>query len=287
MPSIDPADVESFSRHGAHVLRGVLDDEWLAVLADGVERNRTHPSGWAHWYTRADRAVGFWTDYVTWPEVEPHRRVAFEGPLASVARTLMRSERVRFFHEHVLVKEPGALERTPWHHDQPYYCIDGDQNVSLWVALDPVPAASGMRFVAGSHRWDRWFVPRRFLDHDPYSPAVTGGGHDFEIVPDIDAEIASGEHRVLSFDVEPGDVVAFHYRTLHDAPGNDLDHRRRAVSFRWLGDDATFATRPWEVSPPYAADGLEVGGPLGDDPRFPVVDVDHPVDHRIGGSDRA
>jgi ectoine hydroxylase-related dioxygenase (phytanoyl-CoA dioxygenase family) len=74
--------------------------------------------------------------------------------------------------------------------------------------------------------------------------------------------------------VVPGDVIAFHYRTLHDAPGNELATRRRAVSFRWVGDDARYATRPWEVSPPYAADGLQVGGELGDDPRFPVVPLD-------------
>ena len=48
------------------------------------------------------------------------------------------SKTVRLFHEHVLVKEPGADVPTPWHHDQPYYCVDGRQNVSLWAPLDPV-----------------------------------------------------------------------------------------------------------------------------------------------------
>ena len=32
-----------------------------------------------------------------------------------------------FYHEHVLVKEPGAQRVTPWHCDQPYYPIDGNQ----------------------------------------------------------------------------------------------------------------------------------------------------------------
>ncbi len=125
-----------------------------------------------------------------------------------------------------------------------------------------------MRFLAGSHRWDRWFVPRKFVDHTSYSEAEGS----FELVPDVDALIADGA-KVISFDVEPGDVIAFHYRTLHDAPGNTMPSRRRAVSYRWIGDDATFATRPWDVSPPYEADGLIVGGPLGDDPRFPLVHV--------------
>jgi ectoine hydroxylase-related dioxygenase (phytanoyl-CoA dioxygenase family) len=268
---------DQFQTDGATVIRGVLDERWIDLIADGVEHNRNHPSDWSHWYTKPDEAVGFWTDYVTWPEVEQYRRAAFESPLARVAKELMGSDTVRFFHEHVLVKEPGATERTPWHHDQPYYCVDGDQNVSLWVALDPVPAMSGMRFLAGSHRWDRWFVPRKFIDHtsyaDPSSAAADDQAPSFELVPDIDAMLAAepDRHRVISFDVEPGDVIAFHYRTLHDAPGNSLRHPRRAVSFRWVGDDATFAERPWEVSPPYEADGLSVGGSLADDPRFPLV----------------
>lgn len=260
------ASIEQFRRDGVTVLRGLLDADWLNVIAGAVEHNQHHPSDWSHWYTNPDHAVGFWSDYVTWPDVEGHRRAAFESPLAETARRLMESDSVRFFHEHVLVKEPGATERTPWHHDQPYYCLDGDQNVSLWVALDPVPATSGMRFLAGSHRWNRWFVPRKFIDHTAYSPAEA----NFELVPDVDALIADGAD-VLSFDIEPGDVIAFHYRTLHDAPGNTTTSRRRAVSYRWIGDDATFASRPWEVSPPYDADGLTIGGPLGDDPRFPLV----------------
>lgn len=259
----------AFVDDGAVVLRDVLHSGWLDLLVTGVEHNRRHPSAWSHWYTDPDEAVGFWSDYVTWPDVDEYRRVVFESPLAAIAGQLMDSTVVRFFHEHVLVKEPGAAERTPWHHDQPYYCVDGDQNVSMWIALDPVPAASGVQFVAGSHRWDQWFVPRRFVDHVPYADADAR----FELVPDIDDLIESdpGRHRVLSWDVAPGDVIAFHYRTVHGAPGNALASRRRAVSLRWLGADATFAERPWQVSPPYAADGLSVGGGLGDDPRFPIV----------------
>jgi ectoine hydroxylase-related dioxygenase (phytanoyl-CoA dioxygenase family) len=263
---------DDFGRDGAVLLRGALDARWIDRLAEGVEINRTRPSRWAHWYTDPDESVGFWTDYVTWADVEPYRAVVFESGLADVAAALMQSRTARFFHEHVLVKEPGATERTPWHHDQPYYCVDGDQNVSMWIALDPVPASSGLRFIAGSHRWGRWFVPRRFVDHVAYADPAVASTDDrarrYELVPDLDAEL--DRHRLLSWDVEPGDVVAFHFRTLHDAPGNDLPTRRRAVSLRWVGDDATFSTRPWEWSPPFEPEALVPGAPL-DDPRFPLV----------------
>jgi ectoine hydroxylase-related dioxygenase (phytanoyl-CoA dioxygenase family) len=258
-------DVAEYERVGATVLRDAIDEESLVRLAEGVEFNRTNPSEWSHWYTDTDEAVGFWSDYGTWPRVQAYRDVVFESGLAEAAGLLMRSGTVRFFHEHVLVKEPGATEETPWHHDDPYYGIDGMQNVSMWIALDPVPASSGLRFVAGSHRWGRRFVPRRFIDHSPYGAA----DERFEILPPGD-ELVRGQ-QIVGWDVEPGDVLAFHFRTLHGAPGNDSSTRRRAVSLRWLGDDATFASRPWATSPPYAPNGLEPGDALGDDPRFPIV----------------
>ena len=261
--------VEAYRRDGVAVLRGVLGSEWIELLRAGVEYNRTHPSAWSHWYTNPDESVGFWSDYVTWREVPEYRRVVFESGLAETAALLMGSRTARFFHEHVLVKEPGADERTPWHHDQPYYPVDGDQNVSMWIALDPVPLDTAVEFIAGSHRWDRWFIPRKFVDHTPYGPE----GDRYEYLPDLDALIATEpeEHRIVSFPVEPGDVVVFHYRTLHGAPGNpSAERRRRVVSLRWVGDDAVWAERPWEVSPPYEPGGLHPGDPL-DDERFPLV----------------
>ena len=66
------------------------------------------------------------------------------------------------YHEHVLVKEPSARIPTPWHHDQAYYPIDGDDICSIWMPVDPVPVESTVKFVKGSHAWNQWFFPRKF-----------------------------------------------------------------------------------------------------------------------------
>lgn len=54
----------------------------------------------------------------------------------------MQSQTAKFFHEHTLVKPAGGSTVTPWHHDQPYYCVSGRQNVSFWIPLDPVAEAT-------------------------------------------------------------------------------------------------------------------------------------------------
>lgn len=261
---LDPAAVEAFRTDGAAVLRGVLSQDWLDRLAEGVEHNRNHPSKYGYQYTQPPDRVGFWADYVTWQDVPAYRDAVFNSGLAAVARELMGSQTSRFFHEHILVKEAGTAERTPWHHDQPYYCVDGDQSVSMWIPLDPVPEHAALQFVAGSHRWNRWFVPRKFINHEPYAPEQDRWEH-------FPAESWVETQPLITCPADPGDIVVFHYRTLHGAPGTEgLSTARRAVSLRWIGDDATFALRPWLHSPPFEQLDLVEGGPLDDD-RFPLV----------------
>jgi ectoine hydroxylase-related dioxygenase (phytanoyl-CoA dioxygenase family) len=133
------------------------------------------------------------------------------------------------------------------------------------VALDGVPAEVSLRFVAGSHAWGRLFAPRYFKDGSAYD-----GADAYEPVPDIDA--APETYRVVSWPLEPGDALAFDFRTLHGAPGNPSAGRRRGFAARWFGDDARYVERPQPPSPPYPEMGLELepGAPMPED-WFPVV----------------
>ena len=261
---LSSADLAAYRSDGAVCLRGVIGREWIEALAEGVAENRAAPGPMASHYTEPGQPGGYFGDYCNWPRIAAFRDFAFASPAAEMAAALMDSRTVQFFHEHVLVKDAGTAEETPWHHDQPYYVVDGAQVVSLWVPLDPVPQAVCPRFVAGSHRWGKLFYPRRFKDGVDYDYA----GDGFERLPDIEA----GDHTLLAWDLEPGDAIAFHFLTVHDAPANRLEHPRRAISFRWLGDDARYAERPGTPSPPYPDMGIDLKP--GDRMRtdwFPVV----------------
>ena len=79
-------------------------------------------------------------------------------------------------------------------------------------------ATTCVEYVKGSHRWGRWFQPKFFKQ----------GGVDlqvqdsrFEPLPDLDAE--RGQHEFLAWDMEPGDVIAFHALTLAWRLGQPLD----------------------------------------------------------------
>jgi len=255
-------EVERFARDGVVVLRGVFAPEWVETLARGVARNLAEPGPLAKLYT-ADGAPGFFFgDYCNWRRISEYRAFAEQSPAAAIAARLMGASKVNLFHEHVLVKEPGTRERTPWHHDQPYWTVDGWQVCSLWLPLDAVPRETAVEFVAGSHRWGAWYTPKRFYDGENH-PTNEG-----EQVPDIDA--ARGDYEIVGWAMAPGDCLAFHARTLHGAPGNVTERRRRAVAFRFTGDDARFARRDGLMSPPFE-DVTLAPGALMDSETFPVV----------------
>ena len=52
----------------------------------------------------------------------------------------------------MLTKEPGTRMPTPWHQDQPYYNITGQQNISFWIPIDPVDEKWTLNFIKGSHK---------------------------------------------------------------------------------------------------------------------------------------
>ncbi len=257
--------VSDFQRDGVVVLRDLINTAALDKLAKGVEDNMSTPGPWANEYTPVGSAGRFFDDYVNWQRIPEFEEVATTGAVPAAALALMKTREARFFHDHVLVKEADTTEVTPWHHDDPYYGIDGIDNVSIWIPLDPISEEIALSFIVGSHLWNKRFIPRRFADQSEYVDFAT----DFVHLP-LAAELA--KNPIMSCPVQPGDAIAFHFRTLHCAPGTAGHNvkRRRAVSFRYVGDDARWATRPWRTSPPLDGNGLQPGDVL-DDPRFPVV----------------
>jgi len=262
---VTDADLAAFQRDGAVCIRGLLSADELALLASGIEANLAAPSPRAKIASRPDDPGFFIEDFCNWQEIDAYRRFIFESPLALLAQRLMGSQTVRLYHDHLLVKEPGTRQRTPWHQDQPYYNIDGAQTVSMWIPVDPVPRASTLEFVAGSHRGP-WLMPRTFMDNQ----AKWFPEGSLADLPAIEADRAA--HPILAWDVQPGDFVCFHMLALHAAAGVDGTTRRRVFSVRFLGDDVRHAPRAWVTSPafPGLADELPAGAEM-DHPLFPKL----------------
>lgn len=256
-------DIRTYERDGVVCLRGAFGPEWLALLADGVERALAAPGPHAEEYTPADRPGRFFGDLDLWQRHDAFRRFVFESPAARIAATLMRTSKVNFFYDQLLVKEPGTAERTPWHQDQPYWAVAGRQVCSIWLPLDPVPRDSALEYLRGSHRWGEAYLPYHFADGSDYRD------RELPRLPDIDADRAA--YDIVAFAMEPGDCLVFQAMIVHGAPGNrSALHRRRALATRWTGDDARYWRPEGEVAIPTSDPGLAQGAPM-DCALFPRV----------------
>jgi len=122
---------------------------------------------------------------------------------------------------------------------------------------------ASLRCVAGSHLWEKDVLPTRWASEVAFFEG------DFMPVPDPDAEGLP----VRAWAMEPGDAVAFHFRTVHGARGNTSDKRRRAFSLRLVGDDARYVQRPGPTSPPFPGHNMIAGQRLRED-WFPVLKSD-------------
>ncbi|HEX5615119.1 MAG TPA: phytanoyl-CoA dioxygenase family protein [Acidimicrobiia bacterium] len=258
---LTPAEVDEFQRDGVVCVRQVIPDHWLERVARAIERDIAAPTDVALMLSLPDQ--GYINDVFVWLGDDDLRAFVLESPAAVLAHQALGSSGVTFFYDQVFVKEPGTDVPTPWHHDLTFWPVAGEQLCSIWMPLDSVDrASSGLEYVRGSQRW-----PERFKAITPDYNAYMMES-DLVDPPDIDAH--RDEYDLVSWDMEPGDVLLFHPLVVHGSAGNTTRaRRRRALATRWLGDDVTYAPRHATMPLP-PGHGLEPGAPMGG-PMFPRV----------------
>lgn len=255
-------EIETFQEDGIVVLRGLFDGDWIEKIRQWVDEDMASPGRLHQELTPQGQTGRFFFDTFMWTYHDGFKQFVQESPAAAITGALMQSSKVNIFFDQLLVKEPGTAQKTPWHHDMPYWPVRGRDICTLWLALDPVTSDSGaVEYVKGSHKWDQAFKPPAFAGDEKYKI-------DLPKVPDIEAE--RDKYEFIRYDLEPGDCTVHHGLLVHGAPGNsNSDTRRRALVSRWAGDDAIYYPLPdiqemmWEPKIP-------AGGSLDSD-LWPVI----------------
>ena len=130
------------------------------------------------------------------------------------------------------LKEGGEARRTPWHQDASYTPYGGERLAIMWINFDPVAKEDSLEFVRGSHRGPLYNGPG-FDPSDDTRPAFAASA--MPRIPDIEQERLKWD--IVSFAVEPGDVIVFHNRILHGGGATRPGLRRRTLSLRFFCDD--------------------------------------------------
>lgn len=125
-------------------------------------------------------------------------------------------------HNCIMTKQPMFSSRTGWHQDVRYWSFERRELVSVWLALGSETQKNGcLRLIPGSHRMT--FDSSRLDDL-----------HFFR--DDIPAnETLIDEH--IYAELDPGDALFFHARTLHSAGDNRTASPKFSVVFTFRPGD--------------------------------------------------
>jgi ectoine hydroxylase-related dioxygenase (phytanoyl-CoA dioxygenase family) len=261
-------EIETFHRDGAVLLKQVLPEKWIDLLAQGLEQARANPAGASY-----DIDGPLSINHFTSSHSPALAKIIAESPIAELVGRVLNSS-VRFYMDQMFYKPAGDIEPTPWHQDTCYYNVEGHDLVRAWISPDPVPRNLSMEVVRGSHLWnviyhtwigkpvgddpegaskalaaiaagepvigleqyDTWGYQNAFRDDSlPTTPDIGGLKDSFDII---------------GWDYQPGDVLLFHGHILHGADGGfQPDHPRRSHASMWAGDDMRYINRFGQVIP--------------------------------------
>ena len=117
-------------------------------------------------------------------------------------------------HNSIMTKLPHESTRTYWHQDRRYWHFEGDNLVSIWLSLGEEFLENGLlEFIPGSHKMS--FDKNRFDEVDNF---LDDNQDNIELVK-----------TKVSQNLEKGDIVLFHCKTLHHASKNNTDNAK--ISF--------------------------------------------------------
>ncbi|WP_290496649.1 phytanoyl-CoA dioxygenase family protein [Hyphomonas sp. UBA4494] len=205
----------------------------------------------------------FFYDVAAWSTERGVREVAFDSRLPDIAADLLGARYLNFWEDTTFVKAPHTRQKTAFHQDLAYFQIKGTQCVIVWIPLDPAGNDNGvLQYVRGSHKWGETYAPNVFVSQTPVRTSPEPRCPDIEGAP--------GAFDIVSFDVEPGDVIIHHVMTVHGAGGNPSDRWRRAVSFRYCGDEVRYFDRQGAIPQVGVAHSLSDGDRLFS-ADYPVV----------------
>jgi non-haem Fe2+, alpha-ketoglutarate-dependent halogenase len=119
------------------------------------------------------------------------------------------------------IKEPHSPHFVSWHQDLHYWGLEGDEEVTAWVALTPATIENGcMRFVAGSHN--------EIVEHVDTHTAENLLTRGQEVTVEVDD--SNGTDVVLA----PGEFSLHHGRVFHASHPNGSDDRRIGLAIRYI-----------------------------------------------------
>ncbi|MYE81218.1 MAG: phytanoyl-CoA dioxygenase family protein [Gammaproteobacteria bacterium] len=142
-------------------------------------------------------------------------------PRALDTVTALIGQDVLLWNATYIVKEPGTSAHVSWHQDLAYWGLDGEDEVSMWLALSRTDESNGcMRMAPGSHRAG---CARHRTTADAENVLYQG-----QTVDGVDEATAVG------CSLMPGEASFHHGWTLHASGPNHGAERRIGFNAQYI-----------------------------------------------------
>lgn len=235
---------EAYRRDGVVKLAGALDAAQLGETLAAYDWSLANPGPGAS-KDRHTPDLTFYNDLFNPDALTGYRAMLQASPIPGYVAELWETPEVWFFYEQVFLKEGGEVRRTPWHQDSSYLAIDGEDLAVVWISFDTLREQDSLEFVKGSHR-GQLYNGSAFKPGDDTAPL-----HPHSSLPRLpDIEGARADFDIVSWAVEPGDIIVFHPKTLHGGAPTHGGMRRRTLTLRFFGDRAHYDPRDGGAGPP-------------------------------------
>lgn len=273
---ISSEQIAQYQRDGAIVIKNALDPEQLQLLTSGVEEAYNAPERRA---TKVSAPMGqgqtVVRDYVA-HESPSLTALVDSGVVGEIGAALMQTPSAQVILDQIFYKTKGPIVATPWHQDTPFLRVRGDDLVRLWFPCDISPRELTVQVVRGSHRWNVVYNTTGGAPEDikVANQAAMGrdGVGDPWLPPAPDVRKYRDSFDILSWTVEPGDVLAFQGNMLHGTdghPGHDRPRRAFAIlmggpQLRYHAPHGKAFPSPGRIRGVRTDDHIPNGAPIGD-----------------------
>lgn len=257
MPTITPEMRQTFHRDGAIVVRNCLTPQQLAACHEAFQWAVANPG--PHLFRKLEGTrLQTHIDNAN-PNAKQKLDDLMEAmPFGKLYREIWESQHVWYYAEEIFAKEGGKSGRGPWHQDTANLPWAGSHWGNAWISFQKLPQKNALQVIRGSHLGIQYDGSSFANADDPTEPLYGDGS--YPRLPDIDKELAVDPKSwdVMSFDINPGDVLFLHPRALHGGAPVDAEcPTRHTIVFRFFGDNAQFRSLPQgeAIDPKYARNG--------------------------------
>jgi len=246
---ITPQQRDHFDKFGYVVVGPLIDGAQVMALRNAFAERV------AVWAQQVGTSVNEYLEVVSqwtnvWEDNPVFRAQLHHRRAAGIAAELLECDRVRVFHDHLIVKPPHGGSTIPWHRDLPNWPIREPRAVSCWLSMDEASADSGaLRFMPGTYR-------------EPITPSI-----DFL---NESKEWGARESEAVVVQVQPGHALFHHCLGWHMSPPNNSATWRRAYITIYLDATCTFDPTRSSWHPMTSRVSVAPGEVFNDD-VFPIL----------------